>query len=72
MARLTITIDLDNAAFSGYHDEEEPIAHTAVGEVGRLLTNYVQAIESAGYITNPLLVDHNGNRVGTVNLEAAA
>lgn len=57
MARLTITIDMDNAAFSDFPGEGS--------EVARILSKYAAEQDQAYEANDAVLRDVNGNAVGT-------
>lgn len=58
MAKLTITITMDNSAFADFPEVE----------VSRLLKEYVKIIESRQLVQREFL-DINGNIVGTARIQ---
>jgi hypothetical protein len=58
--RITITIETGNAAF-----EDSP-----TGEIARILRHLAKRFEEHGDLDGAKIMDHFGNSVGTVRIEA--
>lgn len=68
MARITVTIEANNAAF--YDDEGgEAGGYYAALETARILRDVADRMLTDGLVSVPALFDYNGNRVGAVTVE---
>ena len=67
MSKLTITIEMDGAAFEGYDDLNQG------PEVARILSRFINGIEMVldlSYLSDGRpMIDSNGNRCGKVEVE---